>query len=477
MDSRTPVRKSGRTSHTKRYTDDAFEGLDISSDIGADDDSRHIYDDESEASQDDDEEYGAQEEEAAAADVIVSGEEQSNEEAASSEAESEDEHIDEEGDVDNCEVRFVQWVHPQGSSIDEALPGQRKRLRTSATNPVRLSQHVLAARQQRARHDDFSSASKKDRYVNLFGPGHTELMNALRCRDKWYRNEVLPYRQADDKGRGGFRRSYFEAAEDHTPEAARLWDWFFRDGGEDMFQRDQHLRDLDDAEGRSYVVSPDDANVRFFMGPWKRQMLTSLKPRQFARVHDLWEQAKQSHPLPRPQGPPETRKMRQGWMMNAGTQVHELGWVPFAQETIQYLAIATAPEVVESNGNGNGHAEALDGQEPRTAPAFAPSGPFPAAIQFWAFPSDAAPEKPGTMALAQIPELRLVLCTNWGPVTQLRWCVAPQDQRNTGRREGASALLAGIWGDGKIRVLNISSGLFPSRGTRYGECGLQRPPF
>ena len=376
------------------------------------------------------------------------------------------------GDYETLELDFED-EHDEDESVF-STPTQSAAPRSSgrAVPLNSLSKKISSARHTRVRHDDFHSVSKAERYVSLYGPGRKEIVAALQCRDKWYHDQMLPHRQAEEDGRGGFRRSYFEAADDYTPEAAELWHWFFRDGGEACFQQNQHSRDLGCTEGQEYVASADGCDVRFLMGPRKRQKLSTLESRRCARVHDLWEDAERSNPLPRPGKSTKSKKVRQGWMMNAGSEVHDLAWVPWAEERTQYLTVSTTPDPLTQAGSCNSvPSESIFVDEQQDQPrshSFAPSGPLPATIQFWAFPSDVAPEDTGKMDLSQVPEIRLVLCTNWGRVMQLKWCIAPQDQRNSDRAQDATALLAGVWADGNVRVLCLSPRLLGGSGsTRY----------
>lgn len=80
----------------------------------------------------------------------------------------------------------------------------------------------------------------------------------------------------------------------------------------------------------------------------------------------------------------------------------------------------------------------------KSSPAFGPT-PSRAAIQIWRFPAD----KEGSPSTK--PSFCLLLCHDWGSAQEVKWCPIPQklqDDRELG-------YLAGIYGDGKLRVLKI----------------------
>lgn len=68
-----------------------------------------------------------------------------------------------------------------------------------------------------------------------------------------------------------------------------------------------------------------------------------------------------------------------------------------------------------------------------------------------------------------MPELRLVICTEWGDVKQLKWCPMPRIFRDEDSRGKVSlGLLAGIWTDGHVRILDVQ---FDKYGKSMTTCG------
>jgi transcription factor C subunit 6 len=93
--------------------------------------------------------------------------------------------------------------------------------------------------------------------------------------------------------------------------------------------------------------------------------------------------------------------------------------------------------------------------EAAPSPAFAPTPPKPNCIQIWSF---AVSGESGGQVLDTNtpPRLHLGICTDWGDIKYFKWCPTQGPNAVVIADSIASfGLLAGIWGDGKLRVLDV----------------------
>ena len=454
MASVLPLRRSTRKTQPRKYTSDAYEGLEVPSDVVEEEQGERQSNQGSEADVREDDDY----DEHSQVSVISYDQEPAEE--------------DEQYETSSDDLAGAS-SEDDGEDGEDDDPGTSPRKRCKGADGDEEGQvadrdnDTFASKYDSRSYDPLHSAGKTERYRALYGGDEQDMFSAIKCRDRWSNAAVMPSRHPDQFGRGGFHRSYFEPEPDPDCRGLPYWNWFFEQGGEETFERSQRSRELDEPEGRQYMPAPD-RKVRFLMGPWKRQKMATLKTGQYARVDDLWKEAEHAHPFTSPQR--KTRPRREGWMLNAGVKVDDLTWMPSSSDLdLQYLAVALQPCSNEPLQVDAFERAPVDSPEANFSPAFAPSPPTPACIQLWAFSSHADTEKKGMMDLDTVPELRLVICTNWGRLVQIRWCTAPEDPRARIRPNGPCALLAGIWEDGKVRLLRINSNDVRKSVTRYSK--------
>ena len=131
-------------------------------------------------------------------------------------------------------------------------------------------------------------------------------------------------------------------------------------------------------------------------------------------------------------------------MLNLGEKVQHIEWAPNLEGSRQFLAVTTSP---------------LMGSEPEEqkfaapyAPAFAPRPPSKSSIQIWEF--RATPQ--GRIDTVFAPFLRKIICSEWGDVKTFKWCPMPRKASPEQPPERMSlGILAGIWADGALRVLDV----------------------
>jgi transcription factor C subunit 6 len=95
------------------------------------------------------------------------------------------------------------------------------------------------------------------------------------------------------------------------------------------------------------------------------------------------------------------------------------------------------------------------GSEPLSS--FHPTPPYPCTLQLWEFKSKKTGERTSTLDMDFEPQLRLGLCSDWGDLRRMAWCPMGRAKRNEDEKGDTEhiGLLAGIWGDGTLRVLDI----------------------
>ncbi|KAI9714072.1 MAG: hypothetical protein M1812_006519 [Candelaria pacifica] len=442
MENSTPVRKSQRKRQRTKYSLDAFEGLDILSDDS------QILDAGQRDDEDEDDDFAfndaIEEAETPEPNDLSLGEGSDGGEGSSTRS------YNEEGSVDGSIA---------GSSPDSL--GSRKRnhhgnqvpadYQGPAIDPNSLTVRGTQDRlHSRGVPETWKFASKWDIYKYMLGTGTEDLANFVLARDKWGNEPTLPKREVNEYGSGGFGHSFSHTEPKRDMEATKGWDWYYEHGGKEQFAARQSTCVLAPEEGLDYMPKPKKPEQSVLMGPNNKENLHKVKTGGTLSVSEVWKEATTHGSKPR--SSTGIRKgRREGWMLNVGTSVKSLGWAPNQTGVTQYLAISTF-SLVNEKATKTSSAP----QEPTIAPAYAPSTPSPACIQIWAFRASTVPGREGWMDLSQPPELRYVICTDWGPVKHLSWCPVPRNFRNA-VDDGIVdlGLLGGIWGDGKARVLDI----------------------
>lgn len=273
---------------------------------------------------------------------------------------------------------------------------------------------------------DFSKIGGQEvRLKDLFGPEDAALKPILATRDYWYAQETLPLLQP-----GGLRRSFFENEGSREKEGDIFRSWY-DDAGKDAFAVAQKSKELTTEEGAPYMSNsgPDALNVLW--GAAKSLHVRALDKGSCVKVAEAFNED----------------QCRRGWLLNLGTRVQEAQWAPNEEGNTQYLAVAVEQKP-------------MSGIQPKPmenlkAPAFSATVQFPASIQIWAFDATSG----GKVETLGEPRLDLVICTDWGAPKQFRW----SPLKATGGSEDVGndstehiGLLAGIWSDGRVRILNIA---------------------
>lgn len=276
--------------------------------------------------------------------------------------------------------------------------------------------------------DHRASNSKGSIRLSLFGPSAADQEPAFQAAYRWRREPILPSRKADQSGSGGYHRSFFQSIADRKREIKNDWRWYDDGGGRDRLRIRQRFRSIDSTQAASFFRG-SKASLSLVAGPIDAQLCHQLPLHSTLPI---------KQPFHEDQSTERGRGARSGWYMNVGGRVHTLTWAP-NQESSQFLAVSML-----SHGGGI----------PQNAPnaAFRQQTPTKSAIQIWEVEADDKSYMHGGKA----PRLRSIICTEFGEIRALTWCPTPRKfeaQSESGRQLG---LLAGVWEDGSIRVLDIS---------------------
>lgn len=314
-----------------------------------------------------------------------------------------------------------------------------------------------------------------------FGTDDRDLLATIYGRDRWYRgiDSALPSRisldEAESLGDYGPGKTFGVAGEDMEMEAMTGWDWYYDDNLGGRFRKRQRIESIDEQTARQrYLPRPQKREHTVIIGPVDNQKVFHLQQNECLDFGEAWndsrprkkrgrkrrdEDAEEAPPSveakeePSEEPPVNQKRPREGWILNMGNKVQCLAWAPNQDGDTQYLAIAVP--ITEQQKD-----EHRVGGEPIGAPAFTPSEPYPAALQIWSFEASKDGGLTKSLDMSRKPKLRLVICTDWGDIRRIAWCPMARRRRDEDDKDGSHSLglLAGIWGDGAVRVLDVKLG-------------------
>lgn len=424
----TPTRTSGRKrDRSKKYTDDLFETLNLEISDGDDPNpSRKPAED-------------AQDDGDFDVDQVFEEPELSIEEDLSAAEASEGSPIATPDETERDEPSDDQLSEEAGK------PGRKKLWKP----PPEVHFRGLGERKHEIAH-----GSEKGFIDSLIGTAKADVATYLKARDMWANNVSLPSKYIGGRDSGGMCHPFNHAPKQREIEATVGWNWYYLKGGKVSFQQRQITQVLSAEGGAHYVPKLAESSHGVLMGPYGKQKLFSLNFLQCLNIDDAWSQARAANPTPNGFTPVQKTpsKRQDGWVLNVGSSVQCLDWAPNHTNT-QYLAVSTL--------------QAKNTPQHRfssTAPAYT-AQPGPSSIQIWAVAkSDIQGEE-----VSLPPQLSLVICTEWGHATQLKWCPMPRSaQDNETERRVFLGLLASVWADGCARVLDVYLEVQRDNGTQYG---------
>jgi transcription factor C subunit 6 len=446
-----PSRAPRRAAATKKkYTVDAFESIrDL---VVASDDNGS---DTSEPPEDDDEDPEVNpaiiEEAVEDVDDIVSednafhtsDEDQARHEPGNSDIEETGSHVGVSTST-TSKKKNISTRHPKRMKpIDEALIHAQPAFDTSSEKPGSAGV-ARRGRVSRGIPEIYHNQGKESRVLYTFGPGQEDLIAHVKTRDKWLNDVTLPTRKTRKDGSGGLHPSFFYPEEKREKEIKQGWEWYYEQGGRGIFTEQQQSDILHAEQGRidfEQSLTPSDP---FLTGPPQQpKLFAELKPGDVANTGEAWVNA-------------SGHRDKQSWVVVAGGRIQCLEWVPNQTGRFQYLAVAVVPENKKRVVNKGSYAYA--------------ESSYGAHLQIWEFTSLASStNESATIDFSKRPWLRAVLSFDWGMVKKLKWCPAPARESVAQTYEGELqlGLLAGVWDDGKVRVLDVRIPINKPLSTQY----------
>lgn len=431
------VRRSGRQRKSKSYSDDIFKELNIvssDSEQGAESSQqvKHrrnnnndgVNDDEFKISQPAD---------------IINGNDSDLEESL--EDSTSNQKL--EGKISKAKKKQIAPA-PGKRSMETAMPAQ-KRPANKRFAGLQQKRELKNETHSRGLVDHpVKTQGKEDLMKILFGSNPQDWISVLRSRDQWVNEPTLPKRKKNADGVGGMCHHFSHTQEKRDMEASAGWDWYYDHGGRNLFAETQQVRNLPPDEGNEYIPKPTNTSHKILLGPYGKQRVFNLSTGDSLCLDEAWEAPSIFNSSGEETQPANQRIVREAWVINTGTSIKCLDWTPNQEYDAQYLAIATVQPQI------------LDQESLKVSPAYTPLPPLKSCIQIWAFSARETPDQETLLNMREPPELRWVICTEWGEIKQLKWCPMPRSFRDESSHEKTLiGLLVGIWNDGSVRVLDI----------------------
>lgn len=393
---------------------------------------------------------------------------------------NDDDEEDEEGDA--REAQYPDYVDEMDVDEPAATPRSPRTPKTpggrSRPNTVQSQQKLLeskgalnqsikaSANEIRTRGcvDPRENVSKPMYYMSTFGDDDRDLLAVLFTRDRWARgvDTCLPTRHTLDIQSTAndyeYGPTWGVAPEDMEKERTSGWDWYYdKDIGE-VFRKAQKVGPkLKEADARrKYLPKAKKGKHTILMGASNDQKAFHLGHHESLNFGQAWEGTRAQ------KSDRASENVREGWLISFEQKIQCVAWAPNQDGLSQYLALVT-PITSEQKEKHASH-----GSEPFSP--FRPAPSYPCAVQLWEFTGKQAGSVTHTLDMEAKPLLRLGLCTDWGDVRRIAWCPMARQKREEDDQNGMKTigLLAGIWGDGKIRVLDVKLG--PGKKTEFGTC-------
>ncbi|EEH44262.2 uncharacterized protein PADG_00551 [Paracoccidioides brasiliensis Pb18] len=331
-----------------------------------------------------------------------------------------------------------------------------------------------------------SAHGAKVTYLKLtFGASDEDLLPMVYARVRWTKGRDVTFPSRETL-RGAFNMSTDEIGaafgvngDLFRKEATTGWDWYYDENTGGRFKKRQRTGTLTAEEGKKYLPRANAKKHTVLMGPASSQKVFEVGVGESLDFGEAWSEIRpkgkraglskkgdrQSPEMPDTHGSPpleaeqmsrienastrRPRRNREGWILNLGNKIQCLSWAPNCSGTSQYLAIAVPISDLQK--------QLIDGTSSQGAPAFTPSAPYPSAIQIWSFESTKEEDDVRQLDMTVKPRLRQVICTDNGDVRRLSWCPMGREKREEDETDEKVniGLLAGIWGDGTVKVLDV----------------------
>lgn len=270
---------------------------------------------------------------------------------------------------------------------------------------------------------DLRNGPREDFLRAIFGPEEDDLEKILGVQVRWQSDPVLPQRIINAEGEAGVALTPWYSDERRADDLENAWTWLNED---DSPKKKQVVTQIADGQEVSYMPRHADESA-FLLGPHADQTLYTLHLRDSMNFARAWHKGDEEL---------EQKGTREGWIVNVGGRIQTMEWAPNRANKNQILAISLCTEDLTGNRKRSVYM----------------SNPGPSCIQLWDVSSKRESKSLARLDMETSPELIQVICTGWGELKQLRWC--PVFRKLPDNEFG---LMATVWGDGKVRVLDIGT--------------------
>lgn len=304
--------------------------------------------------------------------------------------------------------------------------------------------------------------TSQGRLLLFSGPGEQEIDQLVQVRDCLTQVPTLPKRSQ-------FFLPLNPSEERRKRDATVGWDWYYEAERHARLSSRQVWRPLNGKE-QHHLMSDLRDELRSLIGPYGRQKMITLPPFQSIQVCRAWPQIQTNTEEATGKDAPEAhRRIRHDWMINPGGRVRCLDWAPNQSGEKQYLALGTGHDI---DGRSQDLAASTPGITPRPHSR--------SRIHIWSFRSthgDPIQDQASEMDPRHgQPRLERVLCADWGNPRQIKWCPVPREARDEGSRDTVYlGLLASVWGDGYMRVVDMRLDKTKEEEISYCTCLVQKP--
>ena len=333
--------------------------------------------------------------------------------------------------LDRADLASADDLLEEDEDVIPTTPGSEAKRRRGQSAPQK-SQHLHS----RGLPSHKTSVSKGTAITELGGTDPKDVNPLIVERAKWIFHETLPPRAQTVKATGGLDHPSMFTEDMRHAEAESFRNWYLDDGGQEKMSKAQHIITLDSETAKEYMPA-SLLQHRVLLGPYGNQKQFMLNPGDTLSISEAWKEAEAQLDVVE-----ESTKQhsRDGWLINLGDRITCLDWAPNHENDKQYIAIATT-----SN-------PPLD--HPHCT-AFEPVEHYKASITIWELISKKE-NNVRFMDMSVEPRMVQVLCTEWGAIRRLEWCPAAKPlSESTENGFKSIGLLAGIWSDGYLRVLDV----------------------
>ena len=352
------------------------------------------------------------------------------------------------GEVDDGELGEIDYME-----IDQpaATPHKTRKFRKETIQTAQGSMTITRdLTHQRGMLDSRDQVGKYMHAHLTYGSDERDLGLAIHMRGRWRwgRDGTFPSRFSLDQPQGESDSPHGKTLgiepEDLERERTLGWAWYYdNEIGETFRQNQQFGKPLKEVEVRKkYLPRPKPSPHTVLLGPAKNQTAYQLGYHDHMNTQQAWGDRK-----PRTSDKSDA-KLHEAWLTNIGQRVQCMAWAPNQDGASQYLAISapiTEEQMEEYREPGTDHDS-----------SFAPSPPYPNAIQLWEFKADMGGSQTKAIDMTAEPRFCLALCTEWGRLRQMVWCPMGRERRgNVDDGLIDIGLLGTIWGDGKVRILDV----------------------